>query len=335
MAVSSIGNLQPSTVHVDQILSNLAMEWTYPELIGELLAPITPVQKKTDQYPIFYGDDMERLVQDARGPGGDFNQVEWSFSKDSYNTEGHGLENTTPWETLANADSWAQDYLNGAAIGSMLKHMVMLNHELKVSTILNTSGNYASGYYEDMDTVAGRNFDDGGTTNGLKILQQFIRLIRRKSLGAPVWGVITGDCWIEMQSDTNFKAVFTDRLLADPDLIRTQLKLDRLIVVDAQYNAADKGQAASRTDFWTSNSIWLLTVAPAGSGSRVPGTVKTFQWSSPDLAGRGEGVRVGMNERQMYRWIQYLKYYDVKATGVNSSDLIESGCWLKNVYASL
>ena len=331
MSVSSISTLQPTNVHTDVLLSELALEFSYPGLVGEFFAPAQLVQKQSDRYNIYYADDVNRIVNDARGPGGEINRVEWGLSEDSYYADCHALANGVPWETLANADGAYQRYLSASFAAESLKHMVMLNHEAKVKSILTTTGNYASGFYEDLDVTLNHNFDDSGC-NGLQVMQTYIRKIRLTCPGSRIVAGVTGDAWIYMQNDANFKPTLTDNLLAQQAQMRTALGLDELRVIDVEMNTADKGQTPSRSAYWTANSMWIVA---QGSG-RTPSALRTFVWSNPELGTTsGEAVRVLDNDENMIRTVQYLKYYDVKAVGVDRSNDLVTGVWLKNLYNAI
>lgn len=328
MAVTSIGNLQPGNVHTDQIVTSLAMKYEYPELVGEIFAPITPVSKKSDIYPIFYGDDENIVYDDAMGPGGQLKQVDFGAHTDSYNCEGHGLENTEPWETIANADPAWMSYLELGALAGRLRHLVRLVHETKVATLFNTSGNYASGHYYSLTTDQ---FDDSGI-NGLERLETEIRVIRLLAGGSPIHMGMTGDVAIKMRNDSNFIPSLTGSLVTSWMQLQETLGLGGIHIVDAQKNTADKGQTPSRSAIWTANSIWLF-VRGANGTRNTPSAAKTFQWTDPALGvAGGEGFRSGRDERYRNNWAQWVKYYDVKATGVDTAGAFQTATWLTNVY---
>lgn len=330
MAVTSISTLQPTNTHTDLLLSELALEFSYPNLVGEFFAPAVTVSKQSDRYNIYYADDINRLVNDARGPGGEINQVEWGLSEDSYYTDCHALANSVPWETLANADSAYQRYLSTSFAAQSLKHMVMLNHEAKVKTIMTTTGNYASGFTADLDSGTA-NFDDSGV-NGLKTIQQYVRKIRLVAPGSRIVAGISGDAWIEIQNDANFKPTLTDNLLAQSQQMRTALGIDEIRIIDVETNTADKGQTPTRTAYWPSNCMWIVA---QGTGVQ-PTAMRTFVWSNPDLGtSSGEAVRVLDDERDMIRTVQYLKYYDVKPVGVNRDNDFQTAVYLRNLYSTL
>lgn len=334
MAVTSIGNLQPHNVHTDVFLSNLAIGFNYPDLIGDRISQRQLVSKQSDKYLIYYNDDENRLVTDSRGPGGDFNEVEWALSNDSFYADCHGLRNSIPWETLANADPGFREYLAGQAIAQRLKHHCMLNREVAIKGILTTTANYASGYTENMDSIAGRNFDDVGA-NGMSILRAFVRLIKLQTGGGGIKMVVTGDCYELMLADASFMPTFTQDLLAQESRIIKTLGIEEIIVVDSQYNSADKALTPVRTAIWPANSIWLITVAPPG-GDLMPTTLRTFVWQNSDLGtSSGEAVRVIVDQEHMVNRLQYVTYYGLKATGVDRSDNIVSGVFLQNVYDAI
>lgn len=329
MAPTAIGNLQPNNVHTSTFLTGMAVRFQYPDLVGLKFAPLTPVGKNADEYPIFYGDDESRLVDTERGPGGAYNQVTFGVSKDSYHCNGHGLENAEPWETMANADPTWQEYLSGAAVARRLKRLVMIQHEYRVASLFTTTTNYASGFYEQLAT---NQFNDSGV-DGLERLLTEVDRIRTRTGGAGIKLGMTSDVWINMQRDSNFQPTLSSRLLTDKAALAAALEIDEVFSIGAQYNTADKGQTASRSNLWGSNRLWLFTSAPMGADAGTPTTARTFSWNNAQLGTQGgEVVRVINDERFQNRYVQYGRFYDVKATGVDASDDFVSAVYLDAVY---
>ena len=334
MTLVNLGNIQVGSVHTDELLSQAAIEFTYPKLAYPKFVSYLPVGKQSDKYLIHNADEWNRDIETERGPGGEFNQVEFTMSEDTFYCNGHGLENGIPWEVIANADNWAADQITGATIAKRLKGLIDVKKERRTATFLTTSGNYASGFYENLDTVANRNFDDTSGPGALKLLMEFIDPIYTRTGGSKIVMGISSDAWRYLLDDANLQPSLTQNIVAQKAQVAETLEIDDIVVLRSQYNTADHGQAASRSNIWGSNKIILATVG--GQGDMLPSTLREYRWT--DALGRGDGdafVDVIWDARFKNRYIQYGEYFDMKLTGVNSSDKIVTGVLLDNVYNAI
>lgn len=334
MAITNIGNIQVGNVHTDDFLSNAAIEWTYPDLAYTQLVSYVPVSKQSDKYMVHFADEWNRDIDTERGPGGSFNQVEFTASEDTFFCNGHGLEHAMPWEVLANADSEYQDQVNGTNIARRLRRFIDVTKERRVASLLTTSGNYLAAHYEDMDTVANRNFDDASGDGALKLLMEKIELIYPKTGGSKIKMAVTSDCWRYLLDDANLQPSFSQSLTMQKAQLSETLGIDDIVILRSQYNTAGHGGTASRSDIWGSNKIILATVG--GAGDMLPSTVREFRWIDALKTGGGEAfVDVIMDSRYKNRYIQYGEYFDIKLVGVNTAGTIESAVLLDNVYNAI
>src|SRR5687767_8544322 len=77
-----------STVHVDQLLSNLGRLYRPTEFIADLVCPYLGVVHESDLYPVwtqgdFYGTDVDDLVADRSEP----RLIDFSHTTERYETK--------------------------------------------------------------------------------------------------------------------------------------------------------------------------------------------------------------------------------------------------------
>lgn len=331
-----MADIQNSSVHYDVPLTNFSVGWSNPKFIGSLLFPLVEVAKQSDKYSILERG-LARVEHDEMGEEDYSREAKFGISDDSYYCKLHGRHNTIQDTTKTNADAGETSYvLEDAYRVQFLKDLLMVSHEQEVATALSTSGNYATGLYENLDTVSGHNFDDSGA-NGLKILMQYLDAAEIEGGFRPNTMVISPDAWIELQNDSNFKPSLYGNLLSSEQLIANALRIDRVIVAGTNINNAVKGAAPDMARMWGSNKIWLAYAPTAGATRRVPAIGKTFVWNAVPAARQGQVVKRTRDERKGAGAdiIDLFFWYDVKITGKDESGKIITGAFLDNVYASL
>ncbi len=102
--------IRPELVHIDAALQGFAIDYAQKQtdFIGPLIAPVLNVQKQSDKYWI--ADKTAFEVPDLRrGPGGDYPQITWSKSTDTYDCDGYGDSFPLTAEEIANSDAGLVD----------------------------------------------------------------------------------------------------------------------------------------------------------------------------------------------------------------------------------
>jgi len=62
------------SLHIDQLLSNVAINYRPMGMIADMVFPVVPVQKQSDHYAIFSRADILRIENTARSPGTEANK---------------------------------------------------------------------------------------------------------------------------------------------------------------------------------------------------------------------------------------------------------------------
>lgn len=104
--------LTPRDVHVDQVLTNLAIKYENAEFIADKIFKKVDVEKLSDKYAIF-GDQVFEVIDDVRAPGTPPKMVEWKIAGyGQYSIEEHAQAKAIPFETLRNADKFIQENID-------------------------------------------------------------------------------------------------------------------------------------------------------------------------------------------------------------------------------
>jgi len=329
--------LQTDNVHVDTDLTNLSVGFGNNEFVAEELFPMIPVKKNTNTYPV-WGMDNYIAQADQQGDKGLPKEVERTFRRASYVCERHALREFIGDHEREMADDAIQVAYEDAAVVAYLKELIELNREIAVKDKLATSGDYASGLYENMDSVGDRNFDDASGPGALKTLLTFRNTIRTKGGARPDIMAVSEDMWPSLSTDSSFFGGGSVNVALTKEQLADLLHLRKVITVGSQHTTANpkKGGAVTLTDLWTSNSIWMMH-SPPGITKNQPSIGKLFMCNGTPQYNMGQLVQRVRDELtgDGGTWIVYKQFYDACLTALNTSDKIISGAFLQNCYIAL
>lgn len=325
-----------SNVHIDVDLTNFAVGLgsNMGKFVADRIFPEVMVGKQSDKYLQF---GAEHLIDedDVQGDKSHPKEVERTFERKDYFCERHALTDFLPDSWRTNADDAMARALDDTSYVKFLKEKVLLRKELAVKTLLATSGNYATGHYENMDTVANRNFDDSSGPGALKLLLTFLETIEGACGAEADTMLVSSDAWVYLSTDTAFFGGGDTKVALTPQQLAEILNLRQVLKVSPRYaNQKPKaGGAVTLSRLWTSNCIWLLC-APPSQSMLDPSVGKTFKWNATGGYQNGEMVRTIRDERtgDGGTWFEYKQHYVPKLTLLDSSSDIISGAFLANVY---
>lgn|SRR5574337_109487 len=271
----------PGTLYTDPILTNLSVGFQDQTLYGEAIMPVTPVSSPSGRYLVF--DRSDWLVhEDTRAPGTQARTVKGRvWSEDVYSTVEHSLAADVYDEEVQNLNS--QGGLANAAFGGpnqidphadatkRVTRSILLKHELKVSTLVRDTAQYAAG---NSTTLSGSSQWDDYTfvtagdeysivSNPVAAIMAGMRTIWTKCrrypnvLAIPVQGVPY------IENHPRIVKRFQNFNLTNPDAFRILTGFEgRIVLTDSVYNSADNVDATPNiVDFW-GKDVWLGIVDP-------------------------------------------------------------------------
>lgn len=110
-----MGNATGRDLHVDQLLTQIAINYRPVGMIADQIAPIVSVQKETDSYPVFNRGEAFAIEQTRRARGAEANRVTRSVSSSQYSARNYALAYDRPVEDRANVDpAWQIELETGA-----------------------------------------------------------------------------------------------------------------------------------------------------------------------------------------------------------------------------
>ena len=132
--------LTPSSVHLDQPLTNLTIAYAQADtnFIADKVFPIVGVQKQSDKYYIYDRDNMNRTGDVKKlAPRTEVNRIGMSLSTSSYFADVFGLGMDFDQQTLANEDA-ALD-IRSAGAQTLATRLMIHREEQFASTFFSTN----------------------------------------------------------------------------------------------------------------------------------------------------------------------------------------------------
>jgi hypothetical protein len=275
-----MASTQHADLHIDAALTQWATEYQSQDenLIADLVAPVIPVTKKSDKYWIHGAEGFE-LVETARGPGGQYGEVKWTKSSDSYFCEGHGLMARVPDEDAKAADPEVDPAKD--ALSVPLDEM-KLAREKRVADLA-----FSGTYMTQTAALAAADRFNVDTSDPVDIVGDYKTTVRGKIGRVPNTGVVGYTGFVALQQNATIRKVVFG--LNAPESVPTAaqiaqaLGLSRLLVGNAVYTTA----ANTFADIW-GKSMLIAYIDPTPT-SRALCPLKTFAWTGegPRYATRG------------------------------------------------
>lgn len=128
---------KPSDVHVNQPLTNFALQFRNRAFVAEQVFPVVPVMKESDVYYTFSREEL-RDVDTLRAAGALAKEVEWIPGTATYTAQEYALRHLLPDRIVNNADSPVRPRLNTTA---KLMKWLMLGIEKRVQAIAQNTAN--------------------------------------------------------------------------------------------------------------------------------------------------------------------------------------------------
>lgn len=265
-------------LHVDRLLSQMAIGHAENVTIAGTIAPIVTVDKQGDLYSVFSRADAFRAEDDKRSPGTEANKVTRTISSDSYFAKNYALKLPITLEDRENADPvFRQNLWNDGAM--YLTDKLMLNWEVRVATLVNATANVGSsaGVASEWDAAASSD-PIGDIQTAMDNVQDLTgQRPNRLTLGLSAWRSLRrNDQILNRIFGTNNGGGFPS-----VDQIANLLEIEKIHVGQAYRNTANETQAEVLAKVWGDNA--LLSYAPDNPTRDRPSFMYSFRWAAAGL----------------------------------------------------
>ncbi len=296
-------------LHVDRLLSQMAIGFADNSVIAGTIAPVVPVDKQGDIYSVFSRADAFRTEDDKRSPGTEANKITRTISSDNYYAQNYALKYPITLEDRENADPvFRQNLWNDAA--EYVTDKLMLSWEVRVAALVNATTNVGSsaGVASEWDAAASSD-PIGDITTALDNVQDLTgQRPNRLVFGLDAWRSIRrNDQILDRVFGTSFPQPFATRAQ-----VANLLEVPNLHVGEAYRNTANEAQAETLNKVWGDNVLCCYT--PDSASRDRPSFMYSYRWSAPGLPNM-QAERHPFDAKTKTEEVEVGYYQDEKITG--------------------
>lgn len=315
----------PRELHVDRMLTNLAINYRPQGFIADMIAPIVPVAKQRDTYPIFSRDEAFAINDDKRAPGGLAKIITQSVGSSFYQAENHALAKEVTIEDTVNMDDAFRAVLQTGA-SNYLQAKLMLNWEKRVLDLAATTASVSSvwvcnsAWYAPVAANAGDPYS---------MIEQMRENHKQRTGNSPNSVIFGWRAWSRFKRNVNIRNLVNGTANGGGPVTRQQaqnlLEVDRFLVSDAFYHTANEGQTGLTSITSFSNALtdaFILYYAPPAPSINDPSWMYSFRWQNPALPTPLTVFRHPYDSKTRSEKIEVDMYQDERITGADYASFL-------------
>lgn len=304
-------------LHVNKVLTKMAMGYRPLGMIADTLFPIVKVDKQSDIYLEADRGQILRAKRTERSPGVEANLAEDDFGSATYFARNYALKRSVTIEDKANTDpGMIFSKVEGKAQRCL--DDIFLGWEVRVATKVTDTANVGS--YSAVSSGWGGAGDPLGDTQAAIDNVQYANGVPKSGIkvtfGPQAWDSFRRD-------DTVRNLIFgVDNGGGYPNTAQVANLLDvkSVKVGEAFQNTADKGQDEALETIWGDNVLAHYT--PERPSIEVPSFGYTFRWWQAALPAPLTVERHPYDSRKKAEEVEVGLYQDEKITGASYGFLL-------------
>ena len=323
--------LTPSSVHIDQPLSNLTLAYVQSQtnFIADKVFPVVGVARQSDKYYIYDRANMNRSGDVKKlAPRTEVERIGMAISNDSYFADVYGLGMDFDEQTLANEDAALEIRSAGA---ETLVNRILIHREEQFASTFFATGIWGSEVAGDASGSVGAGetvyWSDYTNSTPLKDVTNARRAMQLKSGGFKPNTMVIGkevrDMLVnhpDVLARLNGGATVTNTALITDAKLAEIFEVENFYVMEAVKNGAAEGLAESNAFIGGKHA--LLVHTPRTAGLMTPAAGVTFAWNNiPGVSNLGISVESysddALRRQQVAEHIQVKMAYDMKVVGAD------------------
>lgn len=241
--------------------------------IGLRVMPAFEVPEKSADYPVLPIESMLKVPDTKRAPKGHYNRGDWEFETGTYDCIEYGWEEPIDDVEL----SLYQRFFDAEMVSTEIAvDHILRDHEKRVATKLQTGGsdNDVTNEWDDAtnakpradveDAKSSMRAASGLTPNALVISHKVFRNLLQTN---EITGAFKYTNPIEIGGEE-----------AQRRILAQYFGVGAVLIGNAIYDAAKKGQSMSLTDIWDDEYAHLMVISNGSPRLREPAYGRTFLW---------------------------------------------------------
>lgn len=299
-------------LHIDQNLTQLAINYRPSAMIADQIAPIIPVDKESDLFPVFNRAEILSAEATLRSRGAEANKITRSVSSAGYAVKNYALQYEQYIEDLANMDA-AYELELGAGASRYLLDKLALDWELRLFNQINSTSNVSTAFKPN-SSWAGSGADAG---NAALQIDAMVEQMQSRTGQRPNSILMGWSAWRAFRRNSHVRDMILGRDgkgLVSRQAAQDYFEVDRFLVTELFYNSANEKQAETLVSPFKDRV--LLYFAPLRASRESPSYMYSFRWNNPKLPAPLVVERHPYDTKRKVESIEAGYYQDEKVTGV-------------------
>lgn len=235
----TLRDIAPGTVHQNSTMSNVSIQYSNGNFIGDRLMPLLPVAKRSDIYYLYDKRSRANAPDDKVGSRARANEIADGRSTANYSVQDYALQNFVSNETLLNQDAPLNEMID---LVEAINDDLAMKRELRQAAILTTGANYSGN-----TAAAAAVWEVPTVGNPITDIQGAVAALWEGRGPGKKIGFCSLDVWNAISRHDKVRDLFkyNESGLAMPTQFAQYLGLDDILVSSLRYDTANDGQAAS------------------------------------------------------------------------------------------
>ncbi len=256
--------------------------------VGAQVLPFWGVDKSQGKYAKIEASQFDNDITKPRASGSNFPQTSSQYTAATFETLEYGCENSLDDIDLAQAQSNAELDITTVA-ANQLADGLMVGHEIRVEAAL-SGASFNS-------TAATAAMSVAGSATPIADINAAVLRLNGNGVFDRVNLIIEASLYQEMVQTDDMRNLIngSGTMFWAQDQVARVLGVDAVIIANTKYNAAIKGQSASRSSIWPTTSYYVAQLADGpfvnggigrtafytGRGAGLQFTTETFRTEQP------------------------------------------------------
>lgn len=300
-------------LHVDQHLTNIAINYRPQAFIADQIAPIVPVDKETNTYPVYSRFEKFAVEDTTRVRGREANKITRSVGSQNYQARNYALGFDVAIEDRANMDAAYRAELDAGAATYLIEKLG-IDYERRVVNLADTAGSVTSVFLTGSSWV--------GAGDPISQVFQMIEYVQGFTGQRPNSVLFGWKAWNYFRRNVNVRNFIRGTNNGGGIVTREQVtnlfEFERFLVSEALWHTANEAQsAASPTLVNPIAEDVFVYYAPLAPSLNAPSWMYTFRWNNPLLPTPLVVERHPYDSKKKVETIEAGYYQDERITGVD------------------
>lgn len=304
-------------LHVDAHLTNLAINYRPQAFIADQIAPIVPVQKQTDTFPVFSRFEAFSVEDTRRAPGTEAKKITRSVGSSNYRAENYALGSDVTIEDQANMDQAYRFELDEGKARYLLNKLGV-DYEKRVLTLAANTAAVNTVFVCNSAWVNGAGANAGDPVSQIFQMIEHIKGNTGQKPNSVLVGWKAHRLLMRNYHMRNFiKGVNNGGGQVTRDTIASLFEVDRYNVSEALWHTAN--EAAVNSGVLTNpmaNDLFVYFAPPSPSRDD-PSWMYSFRWNNPTLPAPMTVFRHPYDSRKQVDTIEAGYYQDERIVGTD------------------